>query len=60
MDDLDYDHLLAQVRRYEGFKLRHYQDAGGNLSVAEGRAIRNDPQQPLTTPPLPWKETSVG
>jgi len=46
MDDLDYDHLLAQVRRYEGFKLRHYQDAGGNLSVARGT---RHPQRPTTT-----------
>ena len=43
MDDLDYDHLLAQVTRYEGFKLRHYQDAGGNLSIA-GRT--RHPQRP--------------
>jgi lysozyme len=43
MDDLDYDHLLAQVTRHEGFRLRHYQDAGGNLSVARGT---RHPQRP--------------
>ena len=43
MEDLDYDHLLAQVMRYEGFRLRHYQDAGGNLSIARGT---RHPQRP--------------
>ncbi len=46
MDDLDYDHLLAQVTRYEGFRLRHYQDAGGNLTVARGT---RHPQRPTIT-----------
>jgi lysozyme len=52
MDDLDYHHLMAPLTRYEGFKLRHYQDAGGNLTVSrrarhpQRRAI---PAQDATT-----------
>jgi lysozyme len=34
MDDLDYCHLLAQLTRHEGFRLRHYQDTAGKLTVA--------------------------
>jgi lysozyme len=34
MDDLDYCHLLAQLTRHEGFRLRHYQDTAGKLSIA--------------------------
>ena len=34
MDDADYLRLLAQLTRHEGFKLRHYQDAAGNLAIS--------------------------
>ncbi len=34
MDDLDYCHLLAQLTRHEGFRLRHYQDPEGTLTAA--------------------------
>ena len=40
MDDLDYHHLLAQLKRYEGFRLRHYEDAAGKLSTARGRKLQ--------------------
>jgi lysozyme len=41
MDDLDYCHLLAQLTRHEGFRLRHYQDTEGKLTVAgKQRTIR--------------------
>jgi len=40
MDDLDYCHLLAQLTRYEGFRLRHYQDTAGKLTAAKQTPIR--------------------
>jgi lysozyme len=46
MDDLDYRYLLAQLTHHERFRLRHYQDAGVNLSVA--RRTRH-PQRPTVT-----------
>ena len=45
MDDLDYCHLMAQLTRYEGFRLRHYQDTAGKLTAAKQppiRAVRAD------------------
>ena len=39
MDDLDYCHLLAQLTRHEGFRLRHYQDTAGKLIGAIQRPI---------------------
>jgi lysozyme len=46
MDDLDYCYLLAQLTRHEGFRLRHYQDTEGKLTVGgkprPGGAIRAD------------------
>jgi lysozyme len=47
MDDLDYHHLVAQLTRHEGFRLRHYQDVGGNLSVSRG--ARHPQRRTVTT-----------
>lgn len=33
MDDVNYCHLLAQLTRHEGFRLRHYQDTAGKLTL---------------------------
>ena len=40
MDDLDYCHLMAQLTRHEGFRLRHYQDTAGKLTAAKQRPLR--------------------
>ena len=49
MDDLDYWHLLAQLTRYEGFRLRHYQDTTGKLVAAKQRPIRAVRAEAVTT-----------
>jgi hypothetical protein len=40
MVDLDYCHLMAQLTRHEGFRLRHYQDTAGKLTAAKQRPLR--------------------
>ena len=50
MDDLDYCHLLAQLTRHEGFRLRHYQDTAGKLTVpAKQRPIGAIRAEAVTT-----------
>ena len=58
MDDLDYCHLLAQLTRYEGFRLRHYQDTAGKLIGAIQRPIGAVRAEAATT--TTWNATYAG
>ena len=49
MDDLDYCHLMAQLTRYGGFRLRHYQDTAGKLIGAIQRPMGAVRAETVTT-----------
>ena len=39
MEQLEFHNLLNQLRRHEGFRLRHYQDRAGKFSAGVGRNL---------------------